>query len=481
MSTFSISYNPEYSLMAKAIMQIRDVVKGSPFIKGKGRIYLPHPSSVDTSSPESIERYNTFIAGAEFDDFTATTKRVMIGNLKFEDMTFEPDAKLNYLIEDVDKDGLSMKGLAESCAGNDLEVKWHLLIADYKGLSELGIREVSAQDVIDANPRATIKQYARETVKDWDFARINGAMQLTYLVLEECSQVVNQETGARETVTSYLKLALDETGYYQQKHSDSTNSIDWGEKSYVSVGGSVLQFIPATIVCDEEIPSGKMPMELGFLSAIGDLALYRYRVSADYKEALSMYKPSMHITGVNDQTWETFVAVNKRDYVGSGPVANIWDEDVEVKLLEASGSMVQYKDYFEDNKNRVTALGGVFKTEATIQRTATEVIAEAQTTTSVLIPLANNIESGLRWQVGYCAMFEGIVKPENVGDYVRDVKLNLAKDFGISKLSTEEVKALIELNMAGHLPREELLKILSMGGWLISDVDNIISQLEEGV
>ena len=484
--TANVTSNPEYTFMIKNVLKVRDAVKGSVFVKDKGSLYLPHPSSVDTSSDTQVARYNAFLAGAEFDEFTGTTKRVMLGKTKTDDIKFNTPSGLEYLVEDVDKDGLSMKGLIEACYADVLEVKWRLLLTDYKGMSELdtGETEYSAQDIKDANPRPTIKQYPRESVVDWDFARINGVMQLTYLVLMEQGCEINKDTGTRQKVTSYLKLGLDETGYYQQKKTDSTKGeSSYGEKNYLEVGGSPLQFIPVSIACDEELSGDNLPIELGFLAPIAELAYARYQVSAKYKEAMSAFIPSMHVMGVDQQVWEDFKAVNKRDFVASGAFTpNIWagtkDNPVTVELLEASGSLKQFTDYFEDNKNKVRACGGVFKTDTATQRTATEVLEEASTALSVLAPMANSIESAVKWQIAYCAMFEGKVATDKVADYLQTIELSLPRDFAARKLTVEEVKALIEVYNIGLLPRTEFIDIFVAGGWAISDAEDILNKLE---
>lgn len=482
----TFTQNQEYADMYPLVVQIRDIIKGQPFVKAKRELYLPHPSSVDEKSAEQRERYRHYLAGAEFDDFTSVTQRVMLGRMKLNDMMFEPDDSVSYLVEDVDKDGLSMQGLAESCVNNVLAVKWHLLLTDYQGMSDLGLVDKSVADIKRENPRSTIKQYARENVIDWDFERINGAMQLTYLLLMETGFDLNQDTGQRENVYSYLKLGIDEVGYYQQKTSSTVKTetpTGFGEKNYVSVNKSNLQFIPAVICCDEEIPSGKMPMELGYLSSLGDLAMYRYRVSAKYKEAMDALVPTVHVMGVNDNDWGVFKEVNKRDYMASGAFSpNIWpNPETKIQIIESSASLQQFVDFFNDNKEKVKALGGVFTSEATVQRTATEIIAESETSNAILMPIADNVESSLKWCVGYCAMFEGAVNPDNVASYVQDVDLSIPKEFGMTRLSVEEAKALLDYHLAGVLGKEELLKQLVAGGWSESSVEDLIAQLDEGI
>lgn len=484
----NISNNPAYDFMIPHVLKVRDAVRGSVFVKAKRNIYLPHPSSVDITSTMQQERYAQYLAGAEFDEFASTTKRVMLGKAKLNDIQFEAPKGLDYLAQDVDKDGLSMKGLIESCFGDVLEVKWKLLLCDYKGMSELdtGETEYSAQDIADANPRPTIKQYPRESVVDWDFARINGVMQLTYLVLREVGCEIDHETGGRTNVNSYLKLGLDETGYYQQKKTDSSDGASsYGEKNYLTVNNMPLDFIPVSIACDEEFNGDNLPVELGFLAPIVDLALARYQVSAKYKEAMNAFIPSMHIMGVDQEVWDDFKEVNGgRDFVASGAFSpNIWGGDagqVRVELLEAKGSLQQFTDYFEDNKNKVRAVGGVFKTDTSTQRTATEILEEASTATSVLLPIADNVESAVKLQVAYCAMFEGLVDKDSLHDYVNEIDLTLARDFAATKLTTEEVKVLIETYSAGLLPKDEFLKVFELGGWSVSSAEELLNNLETG-
>jgi hypothetical protein len=281
-------------------------------------------------------------------------------------------------------------------------------------------------------------------------------------------------------------LGLDEQGYYQQKRTDSTSGdSSFGEKKYFTINGSNLDFMPVSIACDEEFQVGSFPMSLGFLSPIATLALARYQVSAKYKEAMSAFIPSMHVMGVDEDVWNTFKVVNDRAFVASGSFTpNIWsgskENPVTVSLLEASGSLKQFTDYFEDNKNKVRAIGGVFKTDQSTQRTATEIIEEASTSTAILMPVANNVESAIKWQIAFCAMFEGKVAKENLADYVSTIELDLPRDFGVSKLTVEEIKGLLEIYAMGLLPRDEFLKLLELGGWTISTAEELLAKLDNG-
>lgn len=474
-NTFSVTPHPEASFMRPHIDIVRACIKGQIFVKRMPDL-LPHPSQIDTASKEQQARYKVYLAGAEYDNFPLTTMLSMLGKMKIDDMNFDLPDKLKYLEEDADGDGISLKGLIDSCARNVLQAKWHILLADYQGMSDLELESTSMHDYEEVNPRASIKQYHRENVVDWHFKRCNGRMQLDYLILKEVGEEFAPSSVGRTQIDSYLLLGIDDIGYYQAKVVNVVEGeYQTGEKNYVKVNDKPLQFIPAEIVCDEEFKSGSMPQELGYLSLLTDLAIARYRVSADYKEALAALKPTVNVFGINSSEWEQFKETNGRDYIASGAYTpNIWSNaEAKMELLESSQSLEQFEKYFERNEKKVRALGGVFETDKTGMRTATEVINEAEGQSAILTPTVGSIEAGLRRMVLYCGMFEGVWQAENLEDNMDKFELYLPRDFAVRKLSVEEAKELREQYLAGLLPREELFKVLEIGGWTISSADEL--------
>ena len=132
--------------------------------------------------------------------------------------------------------------------------------------------------------------------------------------------------------------------------------------------------------------------------------------------------------GINAQEWETFKEVNGRDYVASGAkTPNIWpNEAAKMDILESQQSLKQFEDYFTRNEKKVRALGGVFDTDKSGMRTATEVINEAEGQSAILTPTVSSIEAAMRRMVMYCGMFEGIFTPDNIEDSIKSLELTLA-------------------------------------------------------
>ncbi|CAH9015335.1 putative portal protein [Vibrio phage 137E35-1] len=513
--TFAVTPHPEAAFMRPHIDIVRACVKGAIFVKRMPEL-LPHPSRVDTTSKEAQERYDMYTAGAEYDNFPLTTLLSMLGKMKIDDVSFNLPDGIKYLEEDADGDGISLRGMIDQCARNVIQMKWHVLLADYRGMSDLGLEQTSMRSLlpedgannnctdsasecenVDFDPyvdlseseledlglRASIKQYRRENVIDWHFARINGRMRLDYLILKEEGEEFAPASVGRTQIDSYLLLGIDDIGYYQAKIVNVVEGeYQTGEKNYPKVKGEYLQFIPAEIVCDEEFKSGAMPQELGYLSLLTDLALSRYRVSAAYKEAIENLLPTVNIFGINAAEWETFKEVNGRDYIASGSrTPNIWsNESASMEIMESNQSLKQFEDYFERNEKKVRALGGVFDTDKSGMRTATEVINEAEGQSAILTPTVSSIEAGMRRMVLYCGMFEGIFAPDKLEDNMDKIGLTLPREFAVRKLSVEEVKELREHYLAGLLPKDELFKVLEIGGWTQSSAEDLLKMADSG-
>ena len=477
--TFFITPNPNVTEMQNELQAVRVCVAGSYFVKKIKRL-LPHPSSVDTASAEAVERYNKYVADADFDDFTQTTMSTLLGKMKVSDTYIELPEKLEYLRNNSDNDGLSINGAITSTAENLLQVKWHVLLADYQGLSELQSNDVSIADLEQLNPRATIKQYSRENVIDWDFERVNGAMQLTYILLREISSKLDQESMTRKNTTAYLKLGIDEQGYYQQKIVESEmGGSSEGEKNYVKINNVNMQFIPVEIVVDTEIQGGYMPLKAGYLTAISNLALSRYRVSAVYKEGLYALLPTMNVFGMDSTNYDTFKEVNGRSYLASGVFTPNFlpSVDMKVELVESSLSLKQFQEFFDRNEKLVKAEGGTFKTDGAVQRTATEIVAEGEQQNNTLEPMVSSIEESMARVIAYCGLFEGIYTIEQAQSMPEDIVIKMNRQFAVSKLSVEEVKELREGVSAGLLTKKVYLELLVQGGWDIGEVDELLNDL----
>jgi len=469
----------DYSDTIKAVEQVRDCVEGSPRIKKKTTTYLPHPSQVDTTSTRAINRYDTYLLGAEFDSDTDDTRRELLGKMRISDTESDFPSKIEYLQDNIDNDGTTLNSAIECAVNNVLQVKFQVLVADYQGLSGVDLESISISDAKQLNPRAVVKQYSRENLVNWDFTRVNGAMKLSFMALLERGTNFNQDSYKPEEVLSYLILALDEDGeYYQQKivyGGDGTGTP--GERDYMTVGGSRLNFIPAEIVCDEELPVGALPRQLGYLYGISEKVLARYRVSADYKEAQKALLPTTYTKGWRTGDDDLFEQLNERKHIESGPYSvNALPNNVEVSVESTQAEMDDFHWYFDSSKKQVSEMGGKSGAQAS-NMTATEADIVASAQNALLNTIADNAEESFNRICAFCAMFEGLVSPDDVNNY-EDIIIEMPRDFSTPKLTVEEVKALFEAYQMGVRTRDQVVRAMANGGWDSQSAEETLAELE---
>lgn len=476
--------HPSYRLTINAINAIRDAVKGSVAVKAKGQDYLPHPSDFDTVSPEAKARYDKYLQGAEWDAYPEQTKRAMVGKLRIGNAVVELPDRVNYLTQDADGDGMSLKAMMRQTSDEILQVKWHLLVADYRGLTDIPIESVSIADVQALNPRAVIKAYSRENVVYWHFSRANGVLQLSYLLLRECGSVLDPVTLKESAVESYLALMLDENGNYQQKKyvKGGDSSFTESESVDMKINNQPLKWLPVQIATDEQGETGKLPDELGFLSAICDLTFARYVMSAEYKATCRSMAATTNVTGWNSNSSSIFQEANGRAYFATGfDAVNFLPEGAAVDQSAPSASVEHFERFFDANEKKIRSLGGVIISDSMTDKTAAEVNTNAAEQNARLSDVADGIEAAYKRIVAYCMMFENAAPMDSVESALEQIKIEISRDFAAAKMSVPEVQAWQQLVLLGHATKEQLVKALIAGGWYDDEVDAILASLETTV
>jgi len=350
----NIQPNDQYDLMLPEVVKNRDCVEGAHRIKSKRTTYLIQPGNLLPSSPEDRERYQMYINGAEFHEFPGETLSALLGKLAFGDTEVELPNELEYLTENADGDGMTLAGLMEYAASNIMQAKYHVLLAELPGTSDIDTKNLSRAQAKELNLKSCIRQYTRENLIDWQFDTYDGVKQLTLLVFREVEKTRSHTLAITEK-TSYLVCGLDDDGYYQQRWTQSVDKQDVmiadKDKIYPEVGGKKLRWIPVEIVSDEELPSGSLPRSGGYLSAICNAALHRYQTSADYKEALRNGVPTLFTKGWTDGDGALFETINggrKNVVTGSGVVNNLPNQ-VEVMVEGIALNDAPFTNYFDAN------------------------------------------------------------------------------------------------------------------------------------
>jgi hypothetical protein len=307
-------------------------------------------------------------------------------------------------------------------------------------------------------------------------------MQLSMMVLVEES-TERSNLFARRNIKTYLVLALDENGdYYQQKYVRDTDVyIKDGEPVYIKdPSGAPLKWIPAEIVVDEEWPAGSLPRRPGYLYPTCMMSLYRYRMSADYKESLRFYQPTLCSTGWPDNGAEIFEALNGRQYFAFGiGVENRLPDGVVPTMLGANGEFQPYENYFDASDKRARAVGAIINDPAQgADVTATKSVIDNKNSTAVMSMIVKNTEAALKRVILYCGMFEGLWGQDNIESNLDKIQLKLPREFVAVTMTAEEINSVIAALNNRLISLAEAQRKLVAGGFTIGKAEQILAELD---
>lgn len=459
----------QYSETIDEVLKVRDCVEGSHRIKSQSTTYLKHPAISTERMNDSSERdyYETYKLSAEFPAYTEQTESSLLGKINAAAAEIVFPESLEYLIQDSDGDGLPLTGMIEFTAKNILEAKFHILLAELTGTQGIG-NDTSIAQAKSLNLRATIKQYCRESLIDWEFGKYNGKNQLTLMIFKEASTERNQETYEVTEYNHYLILGLDEVGYFQQRFREDEKKtiIAETEKIYPNVGG-VIKWIPVEIVSDKELPAGSLPRQAGYLAPIADLALYRYMVSADYKETMRNGVPTLFAMGATHGDQELFEELNggRRQIVTGSRVCNTLPNNMRVEVQGVAMNDAPFTNYFDANSKEARAIGAVFSDSSESFNTATEASIDDSNTSAILANISASLESCFERVILYCGMFNGLWGQDQIESNLDSVAITLPREFSAEKISPDEARAIAEMYKTGLMSQETAVTKLIQGGF----------------
>lgn len=471
--------HPDYDKMLPEVTKVRDAVQGAFFVKRKGFLYLPHPSDVDQTSKAALARYDSYRLGAEFDEVPGITMRNMIGRAELQKSNIELPTEIDYLKENVDNDGTPMLSQIEQVLAELLQMKFCVLLAEYVNAPNSAVTPEERESM---GVRSASKLYVRESIIDWDFRRINGVMQLSYMKLHEKRMRLDVTTGTRTEFDEYLNLALDEAGlyYWWRNTLDATGRPMETERVYPTIENKPLRWIPLEIVQDIDSLAGKLPLELGFLSPIVDKVLHRYRVSAKYAEAIDSIPPTVNTSGWTSQAWELYQQMNGRDYVVVGKGTNSLPEGVTMDVISPSAQLEHFVTYKEQNASEIRALGGEFSGDETAGKSNTQSGNESADKAAKALGMINNIERAYKRIALYCGMYEGIYKQSDIESNMDDIQISLNKEFAKGGPNVPLGQFIVnDLKMSGLTTDLQLVKMLHKAGFG-DDAQELIDAMDGG-
>ncbi len=472
------------------LIATRAAAQGSAAVKALGKTLLPNPATVTYTDSDKKKKqdddYKAYLLNAEFDEFTAQTETTMIGKLELDKATIEVDSKLEYLKSNADGDGLSLtNGLLNSAASNVLQAKFHIVVADYQGLANLDVDNVSIAEANQAkeSARVVFKQYPRESLIKYNASTVNGVRQVDFMMLREVGYTFDKATGQRDEVESFLVLYLED-GIYKQKKIVKGAGAEVSESEPVEM--PAFNFIPFWVFCDEELSAGDFPQKMGFLGRIADTCLHRYRLSADFKDYLKNMPPTNYI-GVGDSfDMDVFEKINGTKQIAIGG-NNVFPTDTfSVQSSAAGGDLNAFFQKFEESKAKLRDFGATMP-GSDAEETATKTRANLAQQTAVLKPLAANLIEGTKALMYYAGIFEGAYSLDNQEDSKESITVAINTDFDTVSLNGQEMNYVVQAQALGKdalLTNDEMsIRKLHEEGFYPADMslDDVMASLSNGI
>lgn len=268
--------NPKYSEYVEAWQTMTDCIEGEDEVKARGEKYLPMKSGMRAiTNEENRQRaYLAYAARAEFPELVSPTVRGSVGLAHEKKAAIKLPEAMEYLRQDATLEGMTLDDLHQ-------KITTEILTYGRYGLLP-GVED----------GRFFVSGYRADKIINWD----TTGRELTYVVLDETTDVRDPTTNAWRQKNMYLELRLSEAGTYEAvRYEGSTPSAPVPATNPRGQGLRTIPFVFANTA--DLLPS---PDDVP-LYGLAKISLRVYRLDADYMQGLHMTsEPTPWVNGFDD-------------------------------------------------------------------------------------------------------------------------------------------------------------------------------------
>jgi len=433
--------HPEYQANLAKWQKVQDCVEGSEQVKYRRQKYLPIPNATDKSK-ENQDRYARYLARAQFVNFTGRTKRALIGSIFREAPVIELPEALDYIRADASRNGIKLENLVKQTTGEVLDTGRAFLLADYPQAEEgLTLAETMQN-------RAYVIHYDAIEVINW---HVNQGGVLDLVVLRE-SEEVQEGTDFDYVSEARYRVLILVDGIYEQWYYDEGGVKVWAAVPRDS-SGSTFSEIPGTWVGSED---NDETLDLSPLYDVADVNIGHYRNSADFEESVFMAsQPTLHID-IGDTSAEFWNKENPNG-VMIGSTKGIVTQGGGMALVQADANNVA-DEAMKRKEEQMVSIGARIIQDNGGQETAEAARIRHSGETSMLHSVVQNVEAAYDRVMRFVARFMGANEDE--------ISFTLNRDFFDSRLSPQEIMAIIQLGdarLAAVTDQREMLRTGRIG------------------
>lgn len=342
-----------YDDLLKDVFRNRKAVAGERAIKAEETVFLPPLPSMccyqigdeqngfqmirsRNITLEGRSSYNIYLSLAYFYGATGRTVDGLTGLIFAKDAVCEIDSKIDYLKNNVDGKGNSLRDGAKLAVKEAMITPRSGLLVDYPNTT--GQVSLLQEKVNNLKPK--ILHYNFESIINWHYSVQNNEQKLTLVVLRETQEIV-KDRFTIEQEFQYRVLELIDNVYYQSLYNSAGDEIS--ESKIIMVNGNTSDVIPFFLI---EVGAEKKAI----INDLVDANLNHYRFFADYaaKEHASAF-PIFYETGTSGDDENIII----------GPSAKWSSRSVDAKfgVLQTESDGGSMRQYLLDMENRMAALG----------------------------------------------------------------------------------------------------------------------------
>lgn len=416
--------------------RMRDVVAGQDAVHAAGTLYLPRLKDQTDADYAAYKLRATW--------FGATSRTIdALHGLMFRKAPAVEAQGMDAILEDITMAGRTANGFAQDLGRQVLEVGRVGLLVDFPRVQSAP-SSLGAAMQAGMRPFATL--YRAESIINWRVERIANRMMLTLVVLVEAHEVWTNAF-ERDTVEQYRVLMLEDGKYVQKVYRGGERGLELVEEVTPTINGRPMAEIPFVVIGPEHIgPEVSDPP----LIDMADLNLSHYRTTADLEHGAHYTGlPMLFLAGV-------LLEEGAKVYLGSQTAITSPDAAADGKFIEFTGQGLGALESLLIRKEaQMAAMGasmlsapkkGVEAAETHEMRTAQE--------TSMLADVAHQVSAAMTRALEWLRDWSG---------RSGEVSFRVSTDYVVTRMTAQELQALLSAWQSGAISRETLFWNLQQG------------------
>ena len=439
----------EYTDQLIDVQRNRAAVAGERSVKRGGVKFLPPLASMCCSitydengeqqfrqsitlTTEGQAAYTKYIALASFYGATGRTVDGLVGLIFSKNPVQELPPIIEYLNENADSKGNSLRDLAKKAATEAMiSPRSGILVARPSTPEGSSIADVEAQ-----NLRPKLLSYKFEDIINWDYEVINNVEKLSLVVL--CELTTKRDGFKVDVEKQYRVLELIEGVYHQSLYNDAGAQIEGVLP--VTINGSNSDIIPFYFV--EVGAEGK-----SIINDLVDMNFHHYQVSADYNSKNHFSSFTIY--------YETGADSSQNMLMGNGVKWSNRSSDATFGILQPDGNADALRISLQDDEQRMAALGA----EALKPRSSGAESAEAKSLdqvaqNSTTADVAITISEALTKALNFASMWMGSTE---------EAVYQLNTDYNPTGMSGQDLTAMVSAYQGGAISYDTLYENLQRG------------------